>query len=562
MAVSIWSALSNWVDDVIDNRSTTGDKFVENFDGLRAVAALMVFALHIKTIPHFVLGPAGVWLFFALSGFLLYSGFLRIKDLPDTSTIIAYLARRVFRVLPLFALCVATIAFVFMSESWTTDFALAWTQEHVLFVIADLHLWTMKTEMIFYLFLPVLILLLYPIRSEAWRFFVLVFAGVLAWYLFEVKYIMQLHGGMPFFTPFLFGMAAVHLRDQLTPLVARVLVIGSIAAMVVFGSDFAWGQPIREYFGLREMSELWAYGFLFYLPCAALVLGVSREKSRIWGNRFLRLVGVVGFGFYLWHLPIILIVLKWGLPTPVYELTSFGLTLGLSLLTYLLVEKPGINVGRKISRWVRADVAWFKVLRPAWVCLMLLAIFFAYRYPLVASEIEFAVEMWSSQRTVAKLYIDNGNGFSERRTAIAPVTPEKTWQRVVLRAKDNFIRKLRFDPGETDGEYRIRKISVRYPYHDTWHDLDLNKFKSVIGVKRLETGTELLRVVAVPDHKDPWLVYRGDTHQPFWRAQTLSMVMAVLATLLLVFASVLLDATVYAGAGVKRPTAKAHTSEA
>ncbi len=552
--------ISQLIDGIIEDRSTTAGECVENFDGLRAVAALMVFSLHLSTVPHLTLGPAGVFLFFALSGFLLYSGFLKIKDHPDTRTIVAYLVRRVFRVLPLFIVCVVAIAYLF--NDWDSDLAFKWMLIHVMFVKADFHLWTMKTEMVFYLFLPALILVLYPIRAHRWRCITLFVAGIAAWYVFEVQVVMQMSGGSPYFAPFLFGMAAVHLRHRLTPGVARALVLLSLAAIVIVSSDYSWGQPVREYFGLESMAQLWGFGFLLYLPSAALVLGVSRERSWLWGNRFLRLIGVCGFGFYLWHWPIILWVVRWGLPTPLYEFTCFILTMGLSILTYLVVEKPGIAAGRLIARWIKSDVTQFKVVRPAWVCLMLLAVFFAYRQVLMTDvRIDVAVDMWSSQSTVAKIYVDDGDGFSEMRAGKAPVA-EKTWQTLRFELADVRVHQLRFDPGETDGEYRISKITVRYPLDDARYELDRANFQRLIGVRHLANGEQFLTVVAEPGHQDPVLVYAGETHQPFLYTRTLSVLWAILGTLGLLLASKILDSRIAARGEVGRPPPKPYPSRA
>ncbi len=555
-----WRPVSRWMDAIIENRSTTAGERVENFDGLRAVAALMVFALHLGTVPRVALGPAGVYIFFALSGFLLYAGFLKIKDHPDTRTIVAYLVRRVFRVLPLFIVCVLAIAYLF--NNWTSDHAWGWTLVHVLFVKADIHLWTLKTEMVFYLFLPVLILVLYPVRSHWGRFVLLFLAGIGAWYLFEVRVVMHMSGGSPLFAPFLLGMAAVHCRHWVTPRVAGGLVVLSLAAIFVFSSDFSWGRPLRQYFGLNHLSELWAFGYLMYLPAAALALGVSRRRSWLWGNHFLRLIGVCGYGFYLWHLPIILMVRNWSLPTPIYELTCFSLTLGLSILTYLFVERPGIAMGRGIARWIKNDVTRFKVLRPAWVCMTLLVVFFAYRYGFATNErIEFVVDMWSSQPTVVKFYLDDGDGFSEELTGTAPIAA-KTWQTLILRAKDVPIAELRFDPGETDGEYRIRNITVRYPYHEAEYELDLAEFDSLIGVQRLVRGERLLTVIAEPDHQDPVLMYDGKTHQPLLHSHTIPVLIVLFGTLVLIGISTALDAVMPARSAARGPPGKPYPSGA
>lgn len=93
--------------------------------------------------------------------------------------------------------------------------------------------------MVCYPFLPALILVLYPIRTHRWRCVTLFIAGVVARYLFQVRAVMQMSGGSPFFSPFLFGMAAVHLRHRLTTRVAHVLLYSSLAAIVVFSSNFS-----------------------------------------------------------------------------------------------------------------------------------------------------------------------------------------------------------------------------------------------------------------------------------------------------------------------------------
>ncbi len=159
------------VDWVIDNRATTGDRFIGNFDGLRAIAALMVLTMHLHTIPGLALGAPGVWIFFTLSGFLLYMSFLRSREETNSTTIVAYLARRVFRIMPLYIVFLYSYAFLY--KGWSPDFQQVWFLTHTFFISGNLHLWTIRTEMVFYVFLPVLVLLLLPIRSQKLRFVML-----------------------------------------------------------------------------------------------------------------------------------------------------------------------------------------------------------------------------------------------------------------------------------------------------------------------------------------------------------------------------------------------------
>jgi len=525
MSARIVERIRRWVDDLIESRATTGGTFVENFDGLRAVAALAVFVHHLEILPHFVLGPVGVWLFFALSGYLLYSGFMQIKGVPDSRNITSYLTRRIFRILPLYLVVVLAMAYVF---GYTTESDTAhWTLEHALFVRADHHLWTVKTEMMFYLALPVLALVLYPVRSDLARLALLTAAGVLAWWVFEDQQWFPMQGATAFFTPFLFGMAAFHLRGKTGALMGHALVAASLMAIALFSSDFEWGRPLREWLGLYSLSDLWEFGFLFYLPCAALVLGVSRIKSAVWGNRWLRLIGVCGYGFYLWHWPVVITVTAWQLPVPLYVLTCFVMTMSLSLLTYVFIEHPGINAGRRVSRWIREDRRLFGWLRPVSVCAVLIPVFFLYRYSVGGgTTVDFRIELQASQVTTVKIFLDSGDGFNLRHMGGATVQPN-AWQTVTLHVPEVRIHQIRLDPSESGGEIKIRSISVRYPYHGRWHNLDMSRFQPLIGIRGMNHEAEYLHVVTQPNHPDPMLLYSGAFHQPWLKTRTLAWILLV-----------------------------------
>jgi len=503
--------LNQGVDAITENRATTGNEFVENFDGLRAIAALMVFSLHVS-IPYFVLGPAGVWLFFTLSGYLLYSGFLKFEDGARISTITAYLVRRVFRIMPLFAVFVVVYAYFF--RTWDNEFKLSWTLAHLFFISADMHIWTVKTEMIFYLFLPFMVLSLHPVKSPLLRLVMLILMALGGWYLLEVKQLVRFHGGWPYLAPFVLGMAAVHLKDHVGPRLSRVLVVISLLTIGIFSSDFQWTMGIQKRFGLHHLSQLWGFGYLFYLPCAALVLGVAKIKSPIWGNRWLRVIGVCGYGFYLWHLPFIHLFRSWELPTPIFEIISFTTTLIVSIATYLLVEKPGIGIGRRISRWVRADHRQYRIFHPVWLCASLVVMFFGIRHAYMSNaDIEFELEIWASKSAETQIFLDNGKGFREHRSGIASIRSHE-WQVVPIHVNQVKIRKLRLDPGNTSGEYRLRKISVRFPLQNYTRELDLSKFSVQSGIERLSQIGDYLSIVVEPGQKDPILSYDAKLDQP------------------------------------------------
>lgn len=547
--MSLWRRTTEKIDALIDQRATTGREFVQNFDGLRAVAALMVFVLHLEVTSRVALGPAGVWIFFALSGHLLYLGFLRSVPVPNSTAITAYLVRRLFRILPLYFVCVLAIAYGV--HDWQADYRSNWVYEHFIFVRAAAHLWTTVTELVFYLYLPFLVLLIHPVRNANWRFWILAGLGLLSWYLFEYLGLLTLRGGNPHFAPFLFGMAAVHLRNRISARTAPWLAGACLFWLFAFSSDFAWMRPIQHKLGLYQLGQLWDFGYLFYVPCALLVLAVSRSPSRIWGNRWLRLIGVCGFGFYLWHVPIIIVVREWSLPSPVFEVLCFGATSLLCILTYILIERPGIALGRRLAHWVAGDQTRRFVPRPAWICLAVIAVFMVYRFEyIIGTRVIFQFEIAASRATKVKVYLDTGRGFSEWRAGSQKVAANK-WQTVTFKFRDARIDKVRIDPGETDGIYRIRNLRVSYPFFGGWQELDISALQPLARVDRAVLEGEVLSIYAQARTDDPVMIYRADLGQPWWNTRMLILVLASVSIVLVIMTAIAIDRVVARGSSAE-----------
>ncbi|MDS1272197.1 acyltransferase [Lipingzhangella sp. LS1_29] len=154
-------------------------------DGVRAVAALMVLVFHVAVEVGVVLEPGlrgallsgfelAVPLFFALSGVLLYRPWVR-ATLDDTERprAAAYLWRRAVRVLPAYWV-VAVVALLLYSREYL-DSVGPWLQVLTLTFIYDPdpswwfgtgpqglgQIWSLCTEVAFYLVLPVLALMLH-----------------------------------------------------------------------------------------------------------------------------------------------------------------------------------------------------------------------------------------------------------------------------------------------------------------------------------------------------------------------------------------------------------------
>jgi peptidoglycan/LPS O-acetylase OafA/YrhL len=59
----------------------------------------------------------------------------------------------------------------------------------------------------------------------------------------------------------------------------------------------------------------------------------------------LRLIGIVSFSVYLWHMPIIraLFLLLPGMPQPVFAAVAVALVLLASAISFVLIERPFIR---------------------------------------------------------------------------------------------------------------------------------------------------------------------------------------------------------------------------
>src|SRR4029077_14129246 len=81
----------------------TGKRHLAALDSLRGVGLILIFANHYVYPTYYILfGWIGLWIFFALSGFLITDGLLKIKALPVGQYFGRFYAKRAFRILPAF----------------------------------------------------------------------------------------------------------------------------------------------------------------------------------------------------------------------------------------------------------------------------------------------------------------------------------------------------------------------------------------------------------------------------------------------------------------------------
>jgi len=339
-----------------------GESFVV-VDGVRGFAVLLVVLGHLDRggvsmfprLPLFAAGVSGVELFFVLSAFLLSSPLLAApaRDLAAPRTWATYAARRLLRIYPLYFVVLVVGTSV---PSWSQ--ALFGPREvsiidHLLCRQGAKIMWAVPVEMKFYCVLPFLAAAVaWVLRRNVAAALVLV-AGML---VVAQALVPPRQSGPPpiLLAPqlpyFVAGMAAATLHRVWRPASAGARVALEVAGL----SAFAWWVAAN----LLGQASLWpqlATRPVWRGLTLATFLFAAVEGRALLAAFFrlapLRFLGVLSFSMYLLHMPVTE-ELRRGLPWDAAAKTIAVLVAAtaLSTVSYLVIEYPFIELGRRLSR--------------------------------------------------------------------------------------------------------------------------------------------------------------------------------------------------------------------
>lgn len=363
------------------------------FDSMRAIAVLGVLIIHVGAASgansHAWYGVAtsqgriGVRIFFMISAFLLYRPYvmahLHEHSAPGIGT---YAKRRALRILPAYWVALTLLAIwpgltgVWTEEWWVYFFMLQaywWATLNLGLPVA----WSLTIEMAFYLALPFLSFFLGRLGGRAnvrtrmhrqvWALVILGLAAELfRIYVFVIERRYLNYTLISMFLPFAVGMlfsvssswlGADERRWRWTRFVVDRSGVCWLAAAFVFIACCM--SPVFARTGAESHTVFtWGLEQLAYVVIAALLLApaVFGEDAGGWprrllANRFLCFLGMVSYGVFLWHQPILRWMSRagWGNLIPGYPvLTLSMLCLSVSLLlgwgSYRLVELPAMGL--------------------------------------------------------------------------------------------------------------------------------------------------------------------------------------------------------------------------
>ncbi|MDQ3723409.1 MAG: acyltransferase, partial [Actinomycetota bacterium] len=360
-----------------DASHTRADRRLASLDGLRGLAALAIFVFHgwLYTMP----APSatnrssvgdyavhelrlGVVLFFVLSGFLLsrpwFAAALEGSRPPHLGR---YVRTRAARILPAYYVALGGSILLLWGLEGTPGLRLPPADELPLFFVFGQNfspgsvmklnppMWTLAVEVGFYALLPAIGWLALRVaprrRSLALIPLALIAVGVVYnWSIagqgLSMTFSKQLAAMLPYFA---LGMLAALVAHRRTiDMRAKRLLVAAGVALVVADAFTKAAAPAN---GL-DMTML--FSIMRDLPSAigfALIVGALAiaPRSAVVGGAMLAALGTISYGFYLWHVPVYMVLRGYGLlPLDPILGTAAALvpSLALSALSWFVFERP------------------------------------------------------------------------------------------------------------------------------------------------------------------------------------------------------------------------------
>jgi len=345
--------LSIHTKDII--KSIHSGKYRPDIDGLRALAVFSVVIYH--AFPKFLPGGfIGVDIFFVISGYLI-TGILISNLNAGKFSILHFYDRRVRRIFPaLVTVLLATLGFawyvLFRPEFWilgkhvaaSTLFAeniLLWSEDGYFDRASNhkplLHLWSLAIEEQFYIFWPVMMLVLW--RYKISFLFIIIVLGATS-FAVNISDIAD-DPAAAYYSPFgrfwelMIGGALAYIQLYKPSILAEQKELQSAFGMGLIVIGLVVIDPDRNFPGFWAiMPTLGAFLLISGGQHANVNRKLLSSPMMVWG-------GLISYPLYLWHWPIFsyaYIVLK--TPTSLQKIVLMLLAVMLGILTFFFIERP------------------------------------------------------------------------------------------------------------------------------------------------------------------------------------------------------------------------------
>jgi len=332
-----------------------------NFDLIRLLAALEV-AIH-HSLHHFELSDH--WLFHSTSWlpgvpiFFFVSGFLISKSYESNSRISEYARNRALRIFPALILC-TTLSLIsvfatgyFASQSWSFSLMVAWILGQVTifqFYSPDFirgfgsgalngSLWTVTVELQFYVLIPLIYWMLARAANRGQRTVIL--AVLILGFVVPNVVFQQL-------------MLDEHNSQKLAMKLAHVSFLPWLYMFllgILAQQNFTW---IHRLVRGRGLPIVCAYAAIAYVTIHFFGWSTGNEIHPTLCDRLLH-KNDISYGVYIYHMPIINIMLYYGLLSKLsYVAMAVTLTIAIATCSWFIIERPAIRRNKRPL----VDLAW------------------------------------------------------------------------------------------------------------------------------------------------------------------------------------------------------------
>ena len=317
-------------------------------DGVRGVAVLLVVWSHSGLAAPSDAGALGVSVFFALSGYLITGLLLDEHARTGRIALRAFYLRRTARLLPALLLLVAVCDLLYVLAGHPevlvgSVLVLLYAANYAAVATGDYlpgyeHAWSLAVEEHFYLLWPLVLVLMLPRRPLASlvRWTLVVCVAALVWrivltHVLHGPWLLTYHGTLERADALLPGCAAaLAVRAGWRP-PRRLAGCGAAGLLAVLAVDD------------RAVEATLTPAFTA-LAATALVLGLDSARGPLRSLLSfppLVRVGLVSYGIYLWHLPLVLLAYyRSPLPAPATVLLAVTATALVATASYRWVERP------------------------------------------------------------------------------------------------------------------------------------------------------------------------------------------------------------------------------
>jgi len=315
---------------------------------LRAIAALVVMVSHYSTASKWIkflgdpAGVLGVMVFFILSGFLM--SYLYMGKGFKAGEVKSFVVARVARVVPLFLLVVLFSYYLYLFGYGGVFFDITGPSDlfsHLFLLRGERELWTIPVELQFY----VLFIFIWWLSSKSifYSFFLMAvlfyleyalglprYTGSFGVFEYDIRTFQCFHY---FFAGVVFGW----LYTKWTPAIRSGLFIVTLLIIPllhprIFPTVFKISlDDVRI-----SMGVFIGISFIFFS-----ILFLVGDDNKILSNKVGDFLGKISYSLYLLHHPIIMIIRHRAIEHPlIYFFVFFLVTIAVSTVSYLLIEKP------------------------------------------------------------------------------------------------------------------------------------------------------------------------------------------------------------------------------